>query len=841
MSVFEQVRSQQRYIKTVLFAGVLIVASSSASRAQTAPSNEMVKRYLAQHNQGSSDPAMAKAYSDYAARSGSANQNKSSSALVSRKTIAESDSLDKKMLEMKDSTKAPSSQTLSTYQSIIRGDIVNPDSILKTIKVFGYDVFEKLAPSTFSPSNDVSVPTAYVVSVSDEIIVTLWGRMNEEYRVKVDRDGKINIPHLGLIPVSGLPFSAMQKTILDRVQAIEGVQASVTMGDLRSMQIYVVGEVKSPGLYTVGALTNVTNALFAAGGPTINGSLRTIVVKRNGAVLANVDFYDFLMNGNNFSDIRLKSGDVISVGVIKNMAAIAGGVRRSALYELKPKTTLKELIGLAGGITAAGWVNRIQIERFAENQYQMVLDLNLESAKDLPETPVFDADIVKIFPVLIKDKNAVYLTGNVVRPGKYEFKEGMKIFDIVGGYEGLQSETYFGYATIRRQLAPDFRESIIPFNLRIALDNKASTDNFALIPQDEVIIYNRDFFEPDRRVTIDGAINSPGQWPLLENMTVRDLIISAGGLRDDASPERGELYRRNFQGEKVITEKIDFCVQCAIANSEKDNLELKKMDNVFIRSKKGWQEQKKIVLKGAFTYPGTYVILEGENLGDLIKRGGGFADDAYLPAAILTRPSVQELEIKRVDEYVSKLQLDAVRMTTEMAAKNQQVGDAQQLLEQQQMMLEKLKTTAPTGRIVIDLTNPQSFQNLNLEEGDVLYVPKLAGTVSVIGEVYNPSTFKYEPDNCDAQHFLDLTGGVTTTADKKNIYIFRANGGIITNHNVRVLGTRLNPGDVLVVPQRIQFKNNFKTFMDSVEAVFKIASVLAIVATLVITINQAKN
>jgi protein involved in polysaccharide export with SLBB domain len=656
--------------------------------------------------------------------------------------------------------------------------------------------------------------------------------MNEEYRLRVDRNGQINIPHIGPVSVAGLPFNALQKNILDRVQNIEGVQATVSMGELRSVGVFIVGEVKSPGYYTVSGLSNVTNALFAAGGPTRRGSLRTVQLKRNGSAIATVDFYDFLLSGKDNTNLRLKSGDVILVPIVKKMVAVAGNVRRSALYEIKQNTTLKEALNLAGGLTPAAWTNRIQIERFKENKFQMVLDLTAESTQAIPDVEVQDGDIIKIFPVVEKNKNAVYLSGNVMRPGKYEFKEGMKLSDLLPDYQSLQPETYFDYAIILRQDPPSFLNRIVPFVLKKAMGDHASADNVALQARDEVIVYSRDYFEPDRTVIIDGAVTTPAKQKLLDNMKIRDLIIKAGGLVDEASLERGELYRRSNDNEFSTIEKIDFCVSCALADDPKHNLLLKRFDRVFIRNKKGWEEEKRVTLKGEFTYSGEYVLLNRETLSQLIDRAGGFTKDAFLPAALLIRPSVKNLERKRTNEYAGRLEIDAVNLSTAIASKGQGTPESQALLQQQLLMINKLRSNEPDGRVVIDMTKPEAYKDFILEDGDSLFVPKKIGTVSVIGEVFNPATFSYEDARSQARYYIEMAGGFKDNASKKNIYIFKANGSVITNKMVNVLESGLSPGDVVVVPQKIEYQNKFKTFMDSVDAIFKIASVLSIIATL---------
>ena len=806
----------------------LTVSLCSVTFGQSATDSAMVKQYMQQKGMSETEiKNIAKSYQknpNGQAVSGLAEQPTDTTDTSAAGKAKKQDSLN-------------SLKNLSIYESILKNQIIDPDSLLKTLTVFGLDVFSGARPSTFAPNDYASTPADYVVGSGDEIIVLLWGRMNEEYHLKIDRDGQINIPHIGPVSVAGLPFNALQKNILDRVQNIEGVQGTVSMGELRSVGVFIVGEVKSPGYYTVSGLSNVTNALFAAGGPTRRGSLRTVLLKRNGTAIATVDFYDFLMSGKDNTSLRLKSGDVIMVPIVKNMVAIAGNVRRSALYEIKPNTTLKEALGLAGGVTPAAWTNRMQIERFKENKFQMVLDLTAETSQAIPNVEVRDGDIIKIFPVVEKNKNAVYLTGNVMRPGKYEYKEGMKLSELLPDFQSLMPETYFDYAIVLRQDPPSFLNRIVPLNLKKAMEDHACPDNVALQARDEVIVYSRDYFEPDRTVTIDGAVTTPLKQKLLENMKIRDLIIKAGGLLDKASLERGELYRRSDTNETSTTEKIDFCVNCALADDPKHNLTLKRFDRVYIRNKKGWEDERRVTLKGEFTYPGEYVLLERETLGQLIDRAGGFTKDAYLPAALLIRPSVKSLERKRTDEYAGGLERDAVTLSSTIASKGESSAESQALLQQQLLMISKLRSNEPDGRIVIDMTKPESYRDFTLEDGDSLLVPKKIGTVSVIGEVYNQATFRYDDERSVARFYIEMAGGFKENAAKKNIYIFRANGSIVTNKSQDVMETALAPGDVVVVPQKIEFKNNFKTFMDSVTAIFQIATVLTAMATLIILLK----
>lgn len=725
-----------------------------------------------------------------------------------------------------------SADASSLYENFLRGVVTHPDQILDRLSVFGYDVFSQAKPSTFAPSDFISVPADYPINSGDEIVVMLWGRINEESRLRVSRDGTINIPRIGPVSVAGLPFESVQKNIFDRVGNIEGVHASVTMGQLRSIGVYIIGEVSVPGFYTISSLSNVTNALFAAGGPTKRGSLRNIQLKRNGRLVATIDFYDFLLSGSDRSGLRLQSGDVIFVPIVQCMAAIAGNVRRSALYELKGSTSLAELIRLAGGITPAGWINRIQIERFSYNQFRSVLDISSEAGGILPPFEIADGDIVKIFPVLEKDKNAVYLSGNVLRPGKYEFKKGMHVGDLIPDYRALLPETYFNYGVVLRQNQETYINSLFPFNVKNILESPSSTDNLPLQPKDEVVIYNRDFFEPNRTISVDGSVNKPGSFKLLENMTIRDAILQAGGLRIDASPLRGELYRHDIHAAGVSMRKIEFCVDCAMRDDSNHNYQLERLDRIFVRKKQGWEDQRTVKLDGRFAFPGTYVLLENETLGSLIKRAGGLKNDAFQSAAVFTRVSVREQEDKRNQEFLQRINIDILTLSSEYAGKEKN-EEVQSLLSQQQMIREKLKSTVSTGRIVLDLGRQEIIDSFFLEDGDALFVPRNMNTLMIMGEVFNPSTFAFLHDKKTVWFYVESAGGFKESADRKHVYVIKANGRIITNKMQRISDVKLEPGDVVVVPPRLRASSAFKNFIQTIDVIYKIAVSTALVWTII--------
>ncbi len=745
-----------------------------------------------------------------------------------------SDSLD----SLRDTTvryKQDSTSEFSIYEKMLKGVNILPDSILSTLQVYGYDVFSQSAAQSFSAGDMSNVPMDYPVRAGDEIKIHLWGRINENYDLKITREGTIDIPRIGPVSVAGQSFSSLQRSLGERLGSIEGVNVSVSMGELRPIGVYIVGEVKSPGFHTVNPFSNVTNALFTAGGITKQGSLRHIQLKRNGKLIANVDFYDFLLSGNDKSGLRLQSGDVILVPITKEMVAVAGNVRRSALYELKGPAKLSEVLDLAGGLSPSAWTNRIQVERYYQNKYQVILDI--DSAKmSMPDFQIVDGDVVKVFPVLTKTQNAVYLRGNVLRPGKYEFKDKQRIRDLIPDYQALLPETYFEYAVVVRKTPPSYLERIVPFNLHNALESEDSKDNLILQEQDEIIIYHKDFFNPDRSVSIDGAVTTPGKYKLLDNMTVRDLILQAGGLSDEASPQRGELYRRQMSSERVTTDKIDFSTEGAMQDDPDNNKVLMRGDRVYIRSRKGWEDERQVELRGQVVYPGTYVIFEGETLGDLIKRAGGFKADAHLSAALFTRKSVKDLEQRRLADYTKQLETDILRLSAELAVTAN--ADASALLEQQMLLKEKLSANEAIGRVVIDMTDEKNYSNFSLENRDSLFIPRNLNTVSVLGEVFNPATFRYEETNPVAAHYLEIAGGLKENADKKHMYVIKANGSIITSKSTRIESIRLEPGDAVVVPAKIRYTNPHRLFVDTADAAFKITGFISALVTLIIAVNK---
>jgi protein involved in polysaccharide export with SLBB domain len=389
------------------------------------------------------------------------------------------------------------------------------------LQPFGFDFFREAAVRVVTERRDIPVPMQYLVGPGDEVRILLWGRMNEKYTLVVDRDGKITVPVIGPITVAGMTFEEMSKTIIDQAGQITGTNVDVSMGSLRTIPIFILGDVKRPGSYTIGSLATITDALLLAGGPTEIGSMRRIELKRKDRLVVTFDLYALLLNGDKSKDMVLQGGDVVFVPVAGPQAGIAGNVKRPAIYEMKDRKDLQDLIDMAGGIIPTAYTQQIQVERIIKNERQVVVDVDDKTLTGARDFALQDADLVKVFSIVDIKLNTVYLNGNVKRPGTYEYRPGMRIGDLIKDAEELMPETHFDYALIKRLNPPDLMTTLIPFNLGAALIDKDEKHNVVLQPRDSVYIFSRWFFRDKTFVTVEGEIR--GECKVLDTPQTKSL------------------------------------------------------------------------------------------------------------------------------------------------------------------------------------------------------------------------------------------------------------------------------------------------------------------------------
>lgn len=730
---------------------------------------------------------------------------------------------------------APDADASSLERSFARQsptllDKIEPTPLNRSLRQFGYDFF-KNSLASLTVTENLPVGSDYVIGPGDSIRIDVWGSITARYEPTVDRNGEVLIPRIGAVKLWGLTYGQARDAI-DKAFAryYKGYELNVTLGSLRSIQVYVVGEVETPGAYSVSSLATVVNALAAAGGPSKNGSLRSIRVSRPGTEPRVIDLYDMFLNGDRSGDVRLQNGDTVFVPVIGSVAAIAGEVRRPGIYELKGATSLTRLVALAGGITATGDTGRIQLERIEGNSARVVLDYEPKGGDleaELARVELKDRDMVTVFPIFDAVRRVVTLTGNVTRPGAYQLKEQMRVKDILPDPSVLLPESYLESAEITRLALPDYRREVVTFNLRAAMQGDPK-ENLVLQEQDTVRVFSRAEMMEKHTVSISGSVLNPGAYEYFPRMTVRDLVTAAGSPRRNAFLGSAELTRINVNGDGAKSTRLEVNLEKAMAGDPSHNLLLQSDDVLIVRSIENWLDanDRFVTIRGEVKFPGSYSIAKGERLSSVIARAGGYTEHACLKGAKFTRRAVREEQQKRMEEVIARTEQDILRKQAELssvAASREELESTRVALDGLMRSLSKLKSSRAEGRVVIRLAEVEALEHspydLELEGGDELLIPATPSVVSVMGSVYNPTSFLHISER-DVAYYLERAGGATRDAELDDMYIIKADGSVFSRQQSSFgirwddysrrwtfggfLSSTLDPGDTLVVPQRLE-------------------------------------
>lgn len=701
----------------------------------------------------------------------------------------------------------------------------------RELKQFGYEFF-KNSSQMLGAMDSLPVGGDYVLGPGDTLQLSIWGSLSVQHDLVVDRNGEIAIPKVGTVKVWGLTFQQAKEAINTAVgRYFKNYDLGLTLGKLRTIQVFVVGDVEAPGSYPIGSLATVINALAAAGGPAKTGSLRSIKVSRAGKQVAVVDLYEVFLNGDRSNDVRLQNGDTIFVPVIGPVVAVAGEVRRPAIYELKGATSLGVMLQLAGGIPANGFTGRIQVERFSQNSARIVLDYlpqNGQHDKVLNDVALQDRDMVKVFPVQEAVRQVVGLKGNVTRPGDYQFRKGMRLSDLIPDIHSLQPESYLDAVEISRLSPPEYQRQLLSVNLRKALSG-SEQDNILLQEQDTVRVFSRWEMQEKPKVGINGAVITPGSYDFYPGMSVRDLVTAAGSPLRNAYLDQAELSRVIIHGDRATSTRVSLDLGKALAGDLQHNFPLQADDVLIVRSLSNWNEATDtfVKVKGEVLYPGVYSYQRGERLSSLIERAGGYTDRAYLRGAKFIRRSVREDQQKRMDEVIVKTEKELMQKQTSLASlasSKDELEATKATLEGLMRGLEQMKKMRAEGRVVIRIARleqlRQSDYNIELEAGDELEVPSRPGTLNVLGQVFNATSFVYLPDTPDVGDYLAKAGGPTREAEASDMYVIRSDGSVFSRQQSSFgihysqdgkrwsfgsfMSSPLEPGDTLVVPQKIE-------------------------------------
>lgn len=692
------------------------------------------------------------------------------------------------------------------------------------LKPFGYDLFDA-APSTFSPVTDVPVPADYVVGAGDEFSVQLFGGQNRTHRLVVNRDGVLTFPELGPIQVAGLTFSAARQRIESRVaQQMIGVRANVSMGDMRSISVFVLGEVKQPGSYSVSGLATMTTALFVSGGVKPIGSLRDIQLKRQGTVVRHLDLYDLLIRGDTSNDAKLLPGDVIFIAPVGPTVSVDGEVKRPAIYELRGEGTVADLVTIAGGLTPEADSTRGSLVRIDDNSRRVVLEVNLKQSSGRIGN-VRNGDVLRIARLRPQLDAGVVLDGFVHRPGPVAWREGLKLTDVIGSVDELKPSADQHYLLIRRETGPDRRISALSADLTAALAAPDSTANPMLAPRDRITVFDlgpgreriikplldelrlqSELSRPTEVVRVEGKVKVPGEYPLETGMRVSELLRAGGNLDSAAYGGVAELARYTVTDAGARqTELIQIDLAAVRRGDASANLTLRAYDYLLVKETTNWQDQSSVTLSGEVRFPGTYPIRNGETLRHLLDRAGGLTALAFPQGSAFTRVDIKLNEQAQLDRLTERMRSDLASMSLQAAVANQ--GGASQALAAGQSLLTQLQSSKAVGRMVIDLpgllaTDAGSAKDVELRDGDKLVIPKLRQEVTVIGEVQNATSHFYN-SSLTRDDYLSLSGGTTRKADRKQIYVVHADGSVASRNASllrRSYSSAIQPGDTVVVP-----------------------------------------
>lgn len=686
---------------------------------------------------------------------------------------------------------------------------------------FGADVFMNGSGNPQQIPMDLPVGPDYVVGPGDNLTIDLWGGISQRLTRTIDRQGRIALPEVGTVVLAGQTLKEAQETIQKALSTqYQSLKISVSVAQLRSVRVYVVGDVEHPGAYDISSMSTPMNALYAAGGPTVRGSMRSIRHFRGRQLLREVDLYEFLLHGVQDGSDRLEPGDTILVPPVGPQVAVTGMVRRPAIYELKNDADLAHVIDMAGGALAASSLDEIKVDRIQAHQRRLTLSVDVPPYKDgaadavqkaLATFKVQDGDRVMVGSILPFADSTVYLSGHVFRPGKYPFHKGMTVNELIKSYQDLLPEPATR-AEIIRLVPPDFHPETIEFKLT---DIIGGDDPIELQPFDTIRVLGR--YEADApHVYIYGEVLQPGEYPLSADMTAASLVRMAGGFKRSAFTQNADIASYVVKnGSRILTEHRQVDIGKAVGGDHAVDARLQPGDVVTIHQLAGWADiGMSVTLKGEVMFPGTYGIHEGEKLSSLIKRAGGFRPTAYPEGSVLDRVQVKELAERSRQELIQRIQMAGAGNAKVAAGSSagEAMATMQAIQAQQQQVLATLKSQPASGRLVVHISNDISrWENtttdVELRSSDTITVPKRPNFVLISGQVYNPSAISFEPGR-NADWYLKQAGGPTGLANKNGIFIIRANGAVVAQggsgmFHGSVLSTRMLPGDSIVVPDKI--------------------------------------
>jgi protein involved in polysaccharide export with SLBB domain len=734
----------------------------------------------------------------------------------------------------------------------------------QVLPVFGADLFRRV-PSTFAPLDMSPVPADYVIGPDDELRIRVWGQVNFQSNLRVDRSGEVYLPQVGPVHVAGLSFSALDAHLRGAIGRVyRNFDLTVDIGQIRAIQVYVAGQARRPGVYTVSSLSTLVDALFASGGPSLQGSMRHIQLKRGNEVVTDFDLYNLLVRGDKSKDVKLLAGDVLFIPPVGAEVAVTGSVRSSAIYELRADEPLAALLADAGGVSAVASDARVSIERTEGHHNRFAMEV----ADDVTglATPLSDGDLVRVFSIVPMYSKTVTLRGNIANPGRFAWHPGMHISDLIPDKDSLITRNYWWKRAQLGLPAPEFEAIPGVSSMRQPLDGQAitlrtpisgemgATDRYGSTQNQfgqQQGQNGQQQVENGQQLSQDGLLQ--GQYPQQDGQNQygqqQNQNLSAqqrGSNSSLASQQSGSSSRFGNSTQRTevralapdidwnyaVIERLDpetlkstlvpFDLgKLVMQHDASQDLELRAGDVVSIFSEADIrvplaQQTKLITLGGEFQHAGVYTVQAGETFRHLVERAGGFTSNAYLYGSEYTRESTRAVQQSRIDEYVQSLSMSIQRGN--LAAASSGLGSAQDTASaaaaqgNERDLLTALRQIRATGRIVLrfspDSLGIDSLPDISMEDGDHFIVPAIPATINVVGAVYNQNSFLYAK-GIKAGAYLELAGGPNRDSDRKHEFLIRADGEVVSRDTEKkglwssqFNSLRVYPGDTIVVPEK---------------------------------------
>ncbi len=717
----------------------------------------------------------------------------------------------------------------------------------QVLPIYGENLFRQV-PSTFAPLDLVPVPPDYVIGPGDELRIRVWGQVNFRADVRVDRTGEIYLPQIGQVQVAGMQFSALEVRLRAAIGRVyKNFDLTADVGQIRAIQVYLAGEARRPGMYTVSSLSTLVDALFASGGPSAAGSFRHIELRRAGVAVTDFDLYSLLVRGDKTKDAPLENGDVIFIPPVGPQVALTGSVRNPAIYELREKDSLADALADAGGASVVAAEARVSIERIDEHRDRSAMEVAWDQAG--LATPLADGDVVRVFSILPRFQKTVTLRGNTANQGRFAWHAGMHVSDLIPDKESLITRNYWWKRAQLGLPAPEFEPLQRYPNLQqpsapTELPRRRLIEPFASNNQGQA--GETDMGQPSQPESAQnysgaGASQAPGSAVMpSQNLTAAQRAGSAAlaagqsaystapaGVRTEIGPVAPEI-----DWDYAVVERLDPATlkttllpfdlgKLVLQHDAAQDLALEPGDVVSIFSQGDIrvpiaQQTKYVYLDGEFAHAGIYTVQPGETLRDLVHRAGGLTASAYLYGSEFTRESTRAVQQRRMDEYVQTLEMQMQRgnlaLASSPASSAQDLASASAAQASEQGLLGRLRQMRATGRIVLEFkvgsSGVDALPDIALEDGDRFVVPSVPASVNVVGAVYDQNSFLYETTR-RAGAYLHLAGGPNRDADRKHVFIIRADGSVISREAENGIwgnefdNLRMNPGDTIVVPDKV--------------------------------------